>query len=322
MFKFILRRFLQAIFVLLIVSVIVFVLSSLIGDPVSLMVPENATQAEIDLAREYLGLDKPIHIQYGIFLTNVLKGDFGTSYRYYQPSMKVILERVPATVEMVIVSAVITGILSIILGVYSGAYPKKNSSKLIMTFSILGISLPSFWLGIMMIFLFSIKLGWLPPSGRGEVATIMGISSSLFTASGIKHIILPSITLSLGNIATIIRLTRAGMLENMRQDYVKYARSKGASRRDVLFKHALKNTLIPVVTVFGLQIGNLIAFTTITETIFAWPGMGKLLIDSIYSADKPIIVSYLLIVAVMFVFINMLVDIVYVIIDPRIDLGR
>lgn len=322
MFKFIVNRIVQVIFVLLIVSMIVFVLSSLIGDPVSLMVPENATEAEIVAAREYLGLDKPIHIQYGIFLKNVMNGDFGVSYRYYQPAMRVIIERIPATLEMVIISTIITGIVSIILGVYSGAYPKKKRSKLIMTFSILGISLPSFWLGIMMIFLFSINLGWFPPSGRGEVGTIMGISSSLFTLDGIKHIVLPAITLSMANIATIIRLSRAGMQENIRQDYIKYARSKGVSRRDVLYKHALKNTLIPVVTVFGLQIGNLIAFTTITETIFAWPGMGKLLIDSIYSADKPIIVSYLLIVAVMFVFINMLVDIIYVLIDPRIDLSR
>src|SRR6056297_496971 len=320
MFKFVVKRFLQMIMVLLIVSVIVFVFSSLIGDPVSLMVPENATQAEIDAAREYLGLDKPVYVQYSIFLQNVLKGDFGLSYRYYQPAMKVILDRLPATLEMVFISAIITGFFSIILGVYSGAYPKRKSSKVIMVFSIAGISLPSFWLGMMMIFIFGIKLGWLPPSGRGDLGTFLGISSSLFTINGLRHLILPAVTLSMVNLATIIRLTRAGMQENIRQDYVKYARSKGVSRRDVLYRHALKNTLIPVVTIFGLQIGGLIAFTTITETIFAWPGMGKLLIDSIYSADKPIIVSYLMVVSIMFVFINFLVDIIYVMIDPRIDL--
>lgn len=320
MLKFVVKRFIQMILVLLVVSVIVFIFSSLIGDPVSLMVPENATQEEIDAAREYLGLDKPIPVQYGIFLKDVLSGNFGLSYRYYQPAMKVIIERLPATLEMVFVSAIITGIFSIILGVYSGAYPKRKGSKVIMVFSIAGISLPSFWLGMMMIYIFGIKLGWLPPSGRGEIGTILGINSSLFTLDGIKHLILPAVTLSMVNLATIIRLTRAGMQENIRQDYVKYARSKGVSRRDVLYRHALKNTLIPVVTIFGLQIGGLIAFTTITETIFAWPGMGKLLIDSIYSADKPIIVSYLMVVSIMFVFINFLVDIIYVVIDPRIDL--
>lgn len=320
MIKFLGKRILQMIFVLLAVSVVVFIFSSLIGDPISLMVPENATQAQIDAAREYLGLDKPIPVQYGIFLKDVLRGNFGISYRYYQPAMKVIIERVPATLEMVFISLVITGIFSILLGVYSGAYPKRKSSKLIMTLSIAGISLPSFWLGMMMIYVFAIKLSWLPPSGRGTVGVFLGIESSLFTIDGLRHLILPAVTLSMVNLATLIRLTRAGMQENMRQDYVKYARSKGVSRWDVLYKHALKNTLIPVVTIFGLQIGGLIAFTTITETIFAWPGMGKLLIDSISSADKPIIVSYLMLVSIMFVFINFIVDIIYVAIDPRIDL--
>ncbi|MBV1759268.1 MAG: ABC transporter permease [Dethiosulfatibacter sp.] len=320
MIKFLGKRILQMIFVLLAVSVVVFIFSSLIGDPISLMVPENATQAQIDAAREYLGLDKPIPVQYGIFLKDVLRGNFGISYRYYQPAMKVIIERVPATLEMVFISLVITGIFSILLGVYSGAYPKRKSSKLIMTLSIAGISLPSFWLGMMMIYVFAIKLRWLPPSGRGTVGVFLGIESSLFTIDGLRHLILPAVTLSMVNLATLIRLTRAGMQENMRQDYVKYARSKGVSRWDVLYKHALKNTLIPVVTIFGLQIGGLIAFTTITETIFAWPGMGKLLIDSISSADKPIIVSYLMLVSIMFVFINFIVDIIYVAIDPRIDL--
>jgi peptide/nickel transport system permease protein len=318
--QFLAKRLFQMAIVLFVVSFIVFIFSSLIGDPVSLMVTEKATQEEIDAAREYLGLDKPIPVQYSIFLRDVVRGDFGVSYRYYQPAMKVILERFPATLELVVVSALITGLFSIILGVYAGAYPKRKISKGIMTFSIVGISLPSFWLGMMLIYIFAIQLGWFPPSGRGDVGELFRIKSSLFTLNGISHVVLPAITLSMVNFATIIRLTRAGMQENIRQDYVKYARSKGVSRRDVLYKHALKNTLIPVVTIFGLQIGGLIAFTTITETIFAWPGMGKLLIDSIYSADKPIIVSYLMVAAAIFVFINFLVDVIYVIIDPRIDL--
>lgn len=320
MLRFFTKRTVQMIFVLLAVSLIVFVFSSLIGDPVSLMVPENATQEEIAAAEKYLGLDKPVYVQYGIFMKNILRGNFGKSYRYYQPAMNVIIERMPATLEMVFVSLVIIGIFSIILGVYAGAYPKRSSSKIIMTLSIAGISLPSFWLGMMMIYVFSIKFGWFPPSGRGDVGVFLGIKSSLFTKDGFRHLILPAITLSMSNLAILIRLTRAGMQENVRQDYVKYARSKGVSVNNVLYKHALKNTLIPVITIFGLQIGELIAFTTITETIFAWPGMGKLLIDSIYSADKPIIVSYLMLVSVMFVFINFLVDILYVVIDPRIDL--
>jgi len=320
MLKVLIKRLLQMILVLLIVSLIVFVLSSMIGDPVSLMVPENASPKEIQAAREYLGLDKPVYIQYLIFMKNVVNGNFGRSYRYYQPAMKVILERVPATLEIVLLSVLITGALSVIFGVYSGAYPKRSSSKAIMTFSIMGISLPSFWLGMMMIFVFSIHLGWLPPSGRGQLGSFLGIKSSLFTLDGLKHLLLPAITLSLGNIATLIRLIRAGMQETLKQDFIKYARSKGVSQKDVLYRHALPNTLIPVITIFGLQVGELIAFTTITETVFAWPGIGKLLIDSIYSVDKPIIVSYLMIVSAMFVVINFLVDIAYIIVDPRISI--
>lgn len=320
MLGFFIKRITQMIFVLFVVSFIVFILSSLIGDPVSLMVPENATQEQREAAERYLGLDKPIYVQYSIFLRNVFKGNFGVSYRYLQPSMKVILERVPATLEIVFVSFLFISIFSVILGVYSGAYPKSRFSTIVMTSSIAGISLPSFWLGMMLIYLFALKLDWLPPSGRGQIGVILGIKSSLFTVDGLRHIILPSITLSMGNIAILIRLIHSSMQENMKKDYVKYARSKGVSRRDVLFKHALKNALIPAVTIFGLQIGNLMAFTTITETIYAWPGMGKLLIDSILSADKPVIVSYLMIVSVMFVVINVIVDMIYVVIDPRIDL--
>jgi len=320
MLNFLIKRIIQMIFVLFAVSIIVFIFSSLIGDPISLMVPENATREEIAVAEKYLGLDKPIYVQYGIFIKDVLRGNFGKSYRYQEPAMHVIIQRAPATLEIVFVSLIITAVFSIVFGVYAGAYPKRRSSKLIMLLSIAGISLPTFWLGMMMIYIFSIKLGWFPPSGRGEVGILLGIKSSLFTKDGFKYLILPAITLSMANIATLIRLTRAGMQENMRQDYIKYARSKGVSNNNVLYKHALKNTLIPVITIFGLQIGGLVAFTTITETIFSWPGMGKLLIDSIYSADKPIIVSYIMLVSVMFVFINFAVDILYVAIDPRIDL--
>lgn len=320
MLKYIVKRFFQMILVLFIVSFVVFLVTNFIGDPISMLLPEDATEAEIQDAIERLGLNKPFHEQYGIFLKNVLHGDFGKSYLFRRPAMALIIERIPATLEIVITAVILTILISIPLGVYAGAYPKRASSKIIMTGSILGISLPSFWVGMMMIYIFSVKFGLLPASGRGDAIVVWGMRISVFTMDGIRHIILPAITLSLSNIAMMLRLTRAGMQENMRQDYVKFARAKGVSSRKVLFGHALKNSMIPVVTVFGLKIGGLIAFTTITETIFAWPGMGKLLIDSINMSDRPIIVAYLMIVSAMFVFINFVVDVIYTVIDPRIDL--
>ncbi|MEW8974314.1 MAG: ABC transporter permease [Tissierellaceae bacterium] len=320
MLRYLVTRVFQLVLVLFVVSVLVFAFTSVMGNPVYLMVRENATEEEIQAVVEYLGLDKPLPVQYGIFVKNALKGDFGISYMYHQPALKLITERFPATLEIVIIAMLLSAIIGIPLGVFSGAYPNKISSKIIMALSIAGISLPSFWVGMVMIFFFSLSLGVLPVSGRGDIGMLFGIRTSLATVNGWKHIILPAITLALGNIATILRLTRAGMQENIRQDYVKFARAKGVSSGKVLFGHALKNTLIPVVTIFGLQLGSLIAFTTITETIFAWPGMGKLLIDAINSADRPIIAAYILFVAVMFVFINFVVDILYTVIDPRVDL--
>jgi peptide/nickel transport system permease protein len=310
----------QMILVLFVVSLVVFILTNYIGDPISMLLPEDASEAEIQVAIERLGLDKPIHIQYWIFLKDISSGNFGKSYMFSRPALGLIIERIPATLEIVITAVLMTIVLAIPLGVYAGAYPKRHSSRVIMAGSILGISLPSFWVGMMMIYIFSVILGWLPASGRGEAIEILGMRLSIFSASGWRHIILPAFTLSLGNIAMMLRLTRAGMQENMRQDYVKFARSKGVSSRKVLFGHALKNALIPVVTVFGVRIGKLIAFTTITETIFAWPGMGKLLIDSIYMSDRPVIVAYLMFVALIFVVINFVVDIIYTMIDPRIEL--
>ena len=320
MLRYFVSRISQLIIVLIVVSILVFALTSVMGDPIYLMVRENATQEEIQAAIEYLGLDKPLPVQYLIFMKNALKGDFGKSYVYHLSALKIIIERVPATLEIVIVAMLLSGFLAIPLGVFAGAYPKKFFSKAIMALSIAGISLPSFWVGMVMIFVFSLYFGILPVSGRGDMGTILGIKTSLATVSGWRHVLLPAITLALGNMATILRLTRAGMQENMKQDYVKFARSKGVPSNKVLFGHALKNTLIPVITIFGLQLGTLIAFTTITETIFAWPGMGKLLIDAINSADRPIISAYILFVAVIFVFINFVVDILYTIVDPRIDL--
>lgn len=305
---------------MLAVSLIVFVLTSVMGNPVYLMVRENATAEEIAAVTAALGLDKPLYVQFMIFIRNALHGNFGQSYMYHLPALMLIVERLPATLDIVTVAMLLTVLMGIPLGVWSGAYPKSKFSKSVMALSIAGISMPSFWIGMVMIYFFGLYLGVLPVSGRGETSTLFGITTSLATADGWAHIVLPSITLALGNVATIIRLTRAGMQENMRQDYVKFARAKGVPVRTVLFGHALKNTLIPVVTVFGLQLGNLIAFTTITETIYAWPGIGKLLIDAVTSGDRPIIAAYILFVAVMFVVINFVVDLLYVFIDPRIDL--
>lgn len=308
------------ILVLFVVSLIVFILTNFIGDPVDMLVREDATDLEVMAAKKALGLDKPLYTQYAIFLKNVSRGQFGKSYVYSRSAMELITERLPATLEMVFVASILAIIIAIPLGVYSGAFPKRISSKIIMTASIAGISLPSFWLGMMFIYLFSVILGYLPASGRGETVEFLGMRISLFTFDGWKFILLPSFTLALSNIATMLRLTRSGILENMKQDYIKFARAKGVSGRKVLFGHALKNALIPVITVFGMNIGSMIAFTTVTETIFAWPGMGKLLIDSIYKSDRPVIVAYLMMTAVMFVIINFTVDVIYTVIDPRIEL--
>ena len=321
MLKYLIKRIFQMVFVLLVVSLIVFVMTSVIGNPVYTMLPQDASQEQIDIVVKQLGLDKPLYIQYGIFLSNALRGEFGRSYTHFQPALKLIFDRFPATIEIVIVAMLLTVVLGISLGVFAGAKPKSKISKIIMGGSLLGISLPSFWMGMVYIFVFSVTLRWLPVSGRGEIGTIFGIRTSLATVDGWRHIILPSLTLGLGNIASIIRLVRAGMMETMRQDFVKFARAKGVNRRNVLYGHALKNILIPIVTIFGLQLGDLIAFTTITETIYAWPGMGKLLIDSISNLDRPIISAYLLFAAALFVIINFVVDILYTFIDPRIELN-
>jgi peptide/nickel transport system permease protein len=300
--------------------VIVFGIMSFTGDPVFMVVPIDASNAQIEQARRILGLDHSLPVQYWRFLTSMLQGDFGQSYVFRQPAMTLILERMPATLEMVVVAMILAVVVAIPLGVYAGANPNSRISKIIMAGSLLGISLPGFWVGMVLIYLFAVHWGIFPSSGRGDTVEVMGVRTSLLTADGWHHIALPALTLSLATMAILLRMTRAGMMEVGRQDFMKFARAKGATRGDVLYKHGLKNALIPVVTIFGLQLGDLIAFATITETIFSWPGMGKLLIDSIYRADRPVIVVYLMLVACIFVVINFLVDVVYTLIDPRISL--
>jgi peptide/nickel transport system permease protein len=318
MFAFTVRRLIQMVVVLWAVSVIVFLMMTFTGDPVFMVVPIDATQGEIDQARRILGLDRPMIVQYGIFLSGLLQGDFGLSYVFRQPAFGLILERLPATMEIVLVAMAFATTVAIPLGVYAGANPGKPLSRLIMSGSLLGVSLPGFWVGMMLIWVLAVEYRIFPSSGRGTVGTIFGLETSLATASGWQHIILPAVTLSVGTLAIVLRMTRAGMMEVTRQDYMKFARAKGVSRRGVLYGHGLRNALIPVVTIFGLQLGDLIAFATITETIFAWPGMGKLLIDSIYRADRPVIVVYLMLVALIFVVINFVIDVLYTLIDPRI----
>ena len=319
MFKYFLKRLAQMVVTLFIVSILVFVLANFIGDPVNMLVSPKAPPEVREQVREELGLNRPILEQYVSFVTNAFMGDFGKSYIYKVDVLSLIAQRVPATLELVLVSVVLALVISIPLGVYAGAFPKRKSSTLVMGGSILGISLPSFFIGIMLIYIFSLKLHWLPSSGRGATIPFLGMNFSLFAPGGLKYIILPAFTLSVTNIASLVRLTRAGVMENMRQDYIKFARAKGVSTRKVLFGHALKNALIPVITVFGMEIGSLIAFTTVTETIYSWPGLGKLLIDSINSVDRPVIVAYLILTTVLFVFINFVVDLLYTVIDPRIE---
>ena len=320
MLKYIVKRFVQMIVVLFVVSILVFMLTNFIGDPVDMLVPENATVEQVESARARLGLNKPLPVQYGIFLRDVLHGNFGKSYTYGKPAMGLIMERMPATLELVAIAALLVLFIAIPLGVYAGAYPKRRSSKIIMSGSILGISLPSFWVGMMMIYIFAVMLRALPASGRGNTVNVLGVNLSIFAPGGLRFIILPAVTLALTNVATTLRLTRSGIMENMRQDYIKFARAKGVSSRSLLFGHALKNALIPVITIFGMDLGNMIAFTTITETIYAWPGMGKLLIDAINKSDRPIIVAYLMTAACMFVVLNFVVDLLYTLVDPRIEL--
>lgn len=318
MLKYTLKRFLQMIVVLAVVTVLVFFLSNFLSDPIDALVDIQTTSpADIAALREKLGLNDPLPVQFARFVSDILHGDFGTSYVYKTPVLEMIFQRVPATAEIVLFTALLTLLLAVPLGVIAGAEPKRALSKGIMAGSIFGIYLPSFWMGMMMIYVFAVTLNILPASGRGAAGPG---GFSFLTPGGWRYLVMPVLTLALGYTATILRVTRAGIQENMKQDYVKFARAKGVSHRDVLFRHALKNALIPVVTVFGLNIGHMFAFTTVTETIFAWPGVGKLLIDSIMRNDRPVIVAYLILVSAMFVLINFIVDVIYMLVDPRIEL--
>jgi peptide/nickel transport system permease protein len=322
MIAFILRRLMQSAGVVLAMSFIVFVGMHVVGDPVYLLVNPQSDQAEIEATIRRLGLDRPLWEQYLLFLKGAVTGDLGNSFVHGTSALKLIVERMPATLELALASLLISVILGIPLGLYAGLYPNALFSRTIMAGSILGFSLPTFWVGIIMIMVFAVMLGWLPSTGRGPTATYFGMTSSLFTFEGWRYVLLPALNLALLKISLVIRLTRAGTREAIHQDYIKFARAKGLSQGRVIGVHLLKNILIPVVTVLGLELGNQVAFAVVTETIFAWPGMGKLLIGSIQTLDRPVIVAYLIITVLMFIVINLVVDIVYSLLDPRVRLGE
>ena len=317
---FMIRRLLQSGVVVIIMSFIVFSGVFLIGDPVEILVSDDADQEEREEMIKSMGLDKPFLVQYGIFVSKALKGNLGESFVFNEPALLLILDRMPATMELAVVSLMIAIIFGIPLGVWAGLKPDSWASKSIMTGSILGFSLPTFWVGIMMILLFAVMLGWLPSTGRGDVQVILGMPISIFSWDGFSHVLMPAVNLALFKLSMVIRLARAGTREVLHQDYIKFAKAKGLQESRIILVHVMKNILIPVVTVLGLEFGGLVAFSVVTETVFAWPGMGKLLIDSIGLLDRPIIVAYLMIIVFLFVFINLVVDILYSILDPRVRL--
>lgn len=318
---FIIRRLMQAFLVVLVMSFLVFSGVFLVGDPVEILVADDADQAEREAVIKSLGLDQPFHIQYLRFLTKAAEGDLGESFVFNEPALQLILERLPATLELAFAALMIAVIFGIPLGVWAGLKPDNLSSKIIMSGSILGFSLPTFWVGIMMILFFAVILGILPSTGRGdEITYVLGFPTSLLTLDGWSHILMPAVNLALFKLSLVIRLARAGTREVVHQDYVKFARAKGLTDTRVIMVHVMKNILIPVVTVLGLEFGGLVAFSVVTETVFAWPGIGKLLIDSIGLLDRPVIVAYLMIIVLLFVILNLLVDICYSLLDPRVRL--
>ena len=318
MLGFVLQRLLQAAAVMAVMSVIVFVGVYAIGNPVDIVIPPDATQEIRAAAIARLGLDRPLWEQYGIFALNALQGDFGRSFVYNIPVLDLIGSRLPATLELVLISVVSATVLGVALGVYAGYRPDGWLAKTIMAVSVLGFSVPSFWVGLILILTFAVSLGWLPAGGRGDTVEVLGIPWSFLTLDGLSHIALPAINLGLFKLAMMIRLARAGTREIMLTDTIKFARAAGLSEATILRRHLLKMISIPIITVFGLELGSTLAFAVVTETIFSWPGVGKLIIDSIAVLDRPVMVAYLILTAALFVTINFTVDLVFALIDPRI----
>jgi peptide/nickel transport system permease protein len=321
MAAFILRCLGQAILVMLAVGLIAFSLFRFVGDPVIFMLGQDATPEDRTRVTRQLGLDRPFYVQYAAFLERAVQGDFGLSLRQVRPVSSLIVERLPATLELSFMAALFALAAGIPMGIYTALRRRSWLSQLFLGVSLIGVSLPTFLIGILLILLFSVQLGWLPSFGRGDTVALGWWSTGLLTASGLKALILPSITLGLFQMTLIQRLVRSEMLEVLRTDYIRFARARGLSDRAVHFGHALKNTLVPVITITGLQLGAIIAFSIITETVFQWPGMGLLFLQAVQNVDIPIMAAYLLLIAFLFVLINFLVDLLYVAVDPRIRIG-
>ncbi len=322
MIAFVLRRILQGILVMLVVGLIAFSLFNFVGDPVALMLPPEATQADREQMRGALGLDKPFYMQFVTFLNNAVHGNFGISLRLGRPVSTLLVERLPATLELAMTAALIGLFIGIPVGVYTALKRDSWISRALLTTSLVGVSLPNFLIGIFLILIFAVWLGWLPSFGRGDTVKIGLWSTGLLTTSGLKALILPAITLGFFPVTLIMRLVRAEMLEVLRTDYIKFARARGLSDRSVNFGHALKNTLVPVITITGLQLGGIIAFAIITETVFQWPGMGLLFVQAVQFADVPVMAAYLCLIGLIFVVINLVVDMLYYLVDPRLRVER
>ncbi|CAM3985470.1 ABC transporter permease [Bordetella muralis] len=318
MLAFIGRRLLQSVLVMLTVALIAFAMFRYVGDPIVSMVGQDTTEAQRAELRESLGLNDPFVVQYARFVSNAVQGNFGISYRQRQPVSDLIEQRLPATLELSFVSALMALAFGIPMGIYTALRRHGVLSRAFMALSLAGISLPTFLIGILLILVFSVQLRWLPSFGRGEVIAIGGWTTGLLTPSGLAALILPAITLALFQMTLIMRLVRAEMLEILRADFIKFARARGLPQRLINFRHALKNTLVPVITITGLQLGSIIAFAIITETVFQWPGMGLLFIQAISTVDIPVMAAYLVLTAFFFVLINLIVDILYVVVDPRL----
>ena len=320
MLAYLIRRIGQALLVIAAMATIVFLSIYAVGNPVDILANPTADAKEMAEISARLGLDKPLWEQFGLFVWNALHGDLGRSFVFNEPALKLIIQRMPATLELAFVALIMSIVIGIPLGVWSGLKPDAWSSRAIMSGSILGFSLPNFWIGLMLILLFAVQLKWLPSGGRGPTTDVFGIPVSFLTWEGLRYLLLPAFTLALYKAALVVRLSRSGTREAVLQDYVRFARAKGLSPTRIVLVHVLKNIMIPVVTILGLELGSMIAFAVVTETVFAYPGMGKLLIDSIGRLDRPVIVAYLMMVVVIFVVINLIVDLLYAALDPRVRL--
>ena len=322
MFAYIVRRALQGALVLFVVAFIAFAMFRFMGDPLQSLLGQEATELDRAELRERLGLNDPVIVQFARFVGGAVQGEFGISYRNGVPVADMIAQRLPATLELAVVSAIFAAVLGIGLGVYTAIRRDGWLANAIMSASLIGVSLPTFLIGVLLIWLFAVELGWLPSFGRGETGELFGWRSSLVTVSGLKSMILPALTLGLYQMTLVMRLVRAEMLEVLRTDYIRFARARGLSERAVNFGHALKNTLVPVITIIGLQLGQITAFAIVTETVFQWPGVGLLFINAVQFVDIPVMATYLLLVGVLFVAINLVVDILYAVVDPRLRVER